>query len=158
MRSRHPAPVAEQVAGRTISSPRAADVMRRDFISVAASEKLLDAHRTMQLARLRHLLVVDDEGVLVGVVSYRDLQDDLLARAERAGPTRGRDELRDAAVRDVMVAPPYFVRPETPVDEAARRMLRLRLGCLPVCENGPGSPRIVGILTESDLLRAAWRR
>src|SRR5512134_1150296 len=83
MRSRNPAPVAERVVGRTSTSRRVADVMRREFISVGAAEKLLDAHRTMQLARLRHLLVVDDEGLLVGVVSYRDLQDDVLARANR---------------------------------------------------------------------------
>jgi hypothetical protein len=37
-------------------------------------------------------------------------------------------------------------------------MLRLRLGCLPVCEqDADASLRLVGLLTESDLLRAAWR-
>ena len=132
--------------------------MRREFISVGAAEKVLDARRTMQLARLRHLLVVDDGGALVGILSYRDLQDAALAHAEATGARRWQDEVRDVSVREVMVASPYYVRPETPADEAARRMLRLRLGCLPVCENGAGAPRIVGILTESDLLRAAWGR
>jgi CBS domain-containing membrane protein len=130
-------------------------LMRRDFVAVAETEKLLDAHRTMQLARLRHLLVVDGRGRLLGILSYRHLQDEVLARAEHATSDRWQADLRGLTVRDMMVPTPYYVRPETPVDQAARRMLRLRLGCLPVCENG-SSPRLVGILTESDLLRAAW--
>jgi acetoin utilization protein AcuB len=129
--------------------------MRREFITVAPSESLLEVHRTMRLARLRHVLVVDD-GRLVGIVSYRDLQDDALARAERLTPERWRAELGKVAVREAMRASPYFALPETPADAAARRMLRLRLGCLPVCENG-GRPRLVGLLAESDLLRAAWK-
>jgi CBS domain-containing protein len=152
-----PASTAGGVAAGSAIPPRVADLMRREFISVGAAESLLEAHRTMQLARLRHLLVVDG-GTLVGIVSYRDLQDDVLARAERASAGKWRDALREVRVRDVMVPRPYYVRPETAADEAARRMLRLRLGCLPVCENGVGSPRVLGILTESDLLRAAWRR
>jgi CBS domain-containing membrane protein len=129
--------------------------MRRDFVAVAEGESLLDARRTMQLARLRHLMVVDGEGRLLGILSYRQIQDEVLARAERDGPGRWRSDLGELTVRDLMVATPYHVRPETPADQAARRMLRLRLGCLPVCENG-ATPRLVGILTESDLLRAAW--
>jgi CBS domain-containing membrane protein len=148
-------PVQVEVVARRAGVPRVGDLMRRDFVSVAAGENLLDARRTMQLARLRHLLVVDGQGRLVGILSYRQLQDEVLARAEGASPDQGRSDLRELTVRDVMVATPYHVRPETPADQAARRMLRLHLGCLPVCENG-AHPRLVGILTESDLLRAAW--
>jgi acetoin utilization protein AcuB len=130
--------------------------MRREFITVAAAESLLEASRTMRLARLRHALVVDG-GRLVGILSYRDLQDDALARAERGSPERWREELRQRAVREAMVASPYFVQPDTPADEAALRMVRLHLGCLPVCESADDELRLVGILAESDLLLAAWR-
>jgi CBS domain-containing protein len=131
--------------------------MRREFIHAAPAESLLEAHRTMQLARLRHLLVAEGSR-LVGLVSYRELQDDALARADRLAPGRLREELRAAALREAIAPSPWFVHPEAPADEAARRMLRLRLGCLPVCADGPGGPRLVGLLSESDLLRAAWTR
>ncbi|TFG92267.1 MAG: CBS domain-containing protein [Myxococcales bacterium] len=135
--------------------PTVADLMRREFITVAAAEPLLDAQRTMRLARLRHLLVVDD-GALVGIVSYRDLQDKLLERAARGVACL--EALRTIPVREAMVAGPYCVHPETLASEAARRMLRLRLGCLPVCEKGPDAAlRLVGLLAESDLLGAAWK-
>jgi acetoin utilization protein AcuB len=142
--------------GRT-PLPTVADLMRREFITVAAEEPLLDAQRTMRLARLRHLLVVDNE-MLVGIVSYRDVLDEVLERAAQEPGASWREALRAVPVREAMVAGPYCVHPETPAIEAARRMLRLRLGCLPVCENGPGTAlRLVGLLAESDLLRAAWK-
>src|SRR5262245_19807102 len=156
MASDDPVLAAAEKALRRISPPRVADLMRREFVRAAPTESLLAVLRTMQLARLRHLLVVD-EGRLVGLVSYRDLQDGALARAERLTPERWRAELGGVAVREAMRASPYFVRPETPADAAARRMLRLRLGCLPVCENGGAAPRLLRLLSESDLLRAAWK-
>ena len=139
------------------STPRVGELMRREYVSLAPSESLLNAHRTMQLARLRHLLVVDGEA-LVGIVSYRELQDDALARADRLAPGRLQEELRQLAIRQVIAPSPWFVHPGTPAEEAARRMLRLRLGCLPVCDGGPDGRRLVGLLAESDLLRAAWTR
>jgi len=141
---------------RRMPLPKVADLMRREFITVPAEEPLLEAQRTMRLARLRHLLVVEN-GMLVGIVSYRDLQDEVLERAARETGVAWLEALRGVPVREAMVAAPYYVRPETPADEAARRMLRLRLGCLPVCENGTGALRLVGLLAESDLLRAAWK-
>jgi len=136
--------------------PTVADLMRREFITVPAEEPLVEVRRTMRLARLRHLLVVEN-GMLVGIVSYRDLQDEMLERAIRETGAAWLEALRAVPVRDAMVAAPYHVRPETRADVAARRMLRLRLGCLPVCENGTGALRLVGLLAESDLLRAAWK-
>lgn len=153
-----PAPAGGSAPRRRSAAPRVAELMRRDFARAAPAESLLEAHRTMRLARLRHLLVVD-EPRLVGIVSYRELQDDALSRAERLAPGRLEEELRAVALREAIAPSPWFVHPDTPADEAARRMLRLRLGCLPVCvDDGMVGPRLVGILAESDLLRFAWTR
>ena len=141
---------------RRVTPPRVADLMRREFISVPPEEPLLEAHRTMRLARLRHLLVVEN-GVLVGILSYRDLQDAVVERGTREDGVAWHKALHGVSVREAMVARPYCVRPETPADEAARRMFRLRLGCLPVCESGAEALQLVGLLSESDLLRAAWK-
>ncbi len=143
--------------GKRVTPPTVADLMRREFITVPAEERLVEAQRTMRLARLRHLLVVEN-GALVGLLSYRDVQDTLLERAARESAEAWLDALRAVAVREAMVVGPYYVRPETPANEAARRMLSLHLGCLPVCEpDADTGLRLVGLLAESDLLRAAWR-
>jgi CBS domain-containing protein len=131
--------------------------MQCEFVALAPDTSLLAARRTMQLARLRHLCVADG-GRLVGLVSYRDLQDALLAGLEAPGAAARLDALGAWTLREAMVPAPYVARPDTPADEAARRMLSLHLGCLPVCEGPDRDARLVGLLAESDLLRAAWRR
>ena len=137
--------------------PAVADLMRREFVALPPETSMLSARRTMQLARLRHLCVADGAR-LVGIVSYRDLLDALLARLEAGADPPWLDALAARPLREAMVPAPYVARPDTPADEAARRMLSLHLGCLPVCEPTGGDPQLVGILAESDLLRAAWLR
>ncbi len=53
-------------------------------------------------------------------------------------------------VRDVMTLRPRSVSAETPLKEAARDMVRLRVGALPVVDDGD---RVIGMLAERDLLR-----
>ncbi|MBI2462022.1 MAG: CBS domain-containing protein, partial [Candidatus Rokubacteria bacterium] len=58
--------------------------------------------------------------------------------------------LAKLTVGEVMSRQLITVGPDRPVEEAAERMLDHRIGSLPVLEGG----RLVGILTETDLLRA----
>src|SRR6266478_6205312 len=55
-------------------------------------------------------------------------------------------------VADVMTRKVITVKPETTIAEAARRMLRHRIGGLPVVDKGGA---VVGVVTEGDLLRRA---
>jgi len=116
-------------------------IMRRDFVCAGPDEPLEAARQTMRLARLRHLLVTRGDA-LVGILSYRDL----LERGLRAAPdvTRVGDAMRRA--------PLAVVGPDTPLDEAADCMCRYGYGCLPVTSAGV----LVGLVTETDLLRAAY--
>jgi CBS domain-containing protein len=90
----------------------------------------------------------------MGILSYRDLLERLIASAPRS---------RDGSARlgDVMTRSPSFVTPATSLADAADRVCRFGFGCLPVVEpeaaGPPGTGRLVGIVTERDLLRAAYR-
>jgi CBS domain-containing protein len=128
------------------------EVMRRDFVTVPAHASLGEAIRIMRLARMRHLLV-ERNGVLVGLLSYRDLQDRALEDRSRDPAPLGRP---DVAVEAAMVDSPYAVSPDAPLSDAASRMCRFRVGCLPVVEASDAGPRLVGLLTEADLLQAAY--
>jgi CBS domain-containing membrane protein len=123
--------------------------MRRQFISIAPDESLTEARQIMRLARLRHLPVVR-EGALVGLLTYRDLLEFLFAQAERASGSNG---LR---VEAVMVRLPHSISPEKPLAYAASQLWHLQLGCLPVVEPDGNGGRLVGLITEVDLLRAAY--
>ncbi len=125
--------------------------MRRDAPTIQPFESLGDALRLMQLSRLRHLLVTSGD-LLLGVVSHRDIRD-LLIQGPRGAQAR---LLRDVPVEAVMCAPPVTVGPEVPVTEAAQRARHLAIGCLPVVREEPSGARLVGVVTASDLLRAAF--
>jgi CBS domain-containing protein len=123
--------------------------MRREFISVAPQESLAEARQIMRMARLRHLVVVQGSS-LVGLLTYRDLVDFLFSEAARGAATSG---LR---VEEAMVRFPQSVSPDRTLAYAASRLWQLQLGCLPVVEADENGGRLVGLITEVDLLRAAY--
>jgi CBS-domain-containing membrane protein len=140
----------QDVRVTAVISGSVARIMRQSFVTAAPDETLNGASQTMRLARLRHLLVTQGDH-LVGILSYREILEGLL---EIGVPRSG------GRVGDAMRRAPAFATPQTTLAEAADRMCRYGLGCLPVLEPSPGAPpeagRLVGIITEADLLRAAY--
>jgi CBS domain-containing protein len=122
----------------------AREIMRRDFVHADPDESLLSVRQTMRLGRIRHLLVARHE-LLQGLLSYRDLIEAL------SGPEAA--ALRRARVADVMQQSPVTIVPESSLLEIAGQMCRYGFGCLPVVDV---EGRLVGLVTESDLLRAAY--
>jgi CBS domain-containing membrane protein len=132
-----------------------ASLMRANFISAAPEDTLLEADRIMRLARIRHLPVVKN-GILVGLISHRDVLSASIAKLEKSEPVERLDHLRSISIGEVMQREIETALESTTLASAARRMLRLKIGCLPVVRAGPSGPLLVGIVTESDLLRAAY--
>jgi len=153
---RNQPPAASAAAPKAaLQSQHVSDVMRRDFITISRGESLLEALQLMRLARLRHL-TIESEGVLVGILSYRDLQDELLARLDPGARLQGVPGPGGAVAVEHLTGSPYSIAPDATLAEAAARLERLRVGCLPVVEQGEQGLRVVGLLTEMDLLRAAY--
>jgi acetoin utilization protein AcuB len=119
--------------------------------TVEASASCHDAVTQMVRNKIRHLPVVERTGTLCGIVTDRDLRHQLFApQMFRSIGTVPVEELLAATpVRNVMSSPVISVGPDTDLQEAARIMAEEKLGSLPVVERG----RIVGIVTETDLLR-----
>ena len=129
--------------------------MKREFVTMSPEETLLEAERIMHLARIRHMPIVDG-GMLVGVVSHRDVVEWALPKRDGGSPKQGIQHLRAIPVAEVMHADPWTADPDTTLCEAAERMLSFKIGCLPVVERGRDGLHLVGLVTESDLLRAAY--
>ena len=58
--------------GRSLDEP-IGDVMTRDPITIKGDEDIVKAALIMSERRIRHLPVVDENGVLLGVISIRDV-------------------------------------------------------------------------------------
>ena len=141
--------------GVAIASELVGRHMRTHFISAAPGDSLLEADRIMRLARIRHLPIVRKER-LVGLLSHRDVLAASISKLVECEPVDRLDHLRGIKIEAVMSRDLTTATEETTLGAAAQRMLRLKIGCLPVVRGGPAGPSLVGILTESDLLRAAY--
>jgi acetoin utilization protein AcuB len=127
------------------------DVMTPDPITIEPQAAVGTAIAVMIERGVRHLPVVDDDGRLVGIVTDRDVRHRLFAPEiyPQIGKVPLRELLQQAPVRAVMSAPVLRIGAASDVAEAATRMRRERVGCLPVVEGSS----VVGMLTEIDILR-----
>ena len=128
---------------------RVRDLMSAEVTTLRRNDALSIADDVMHLGRIRHLPVVDDDGLLVGIVSQRDLFRGALARSLGYGAHAQQKLLGQLLVKEVMTNDPVTIGPDAPLAEAAHLMLKRKIGCLVVVQDG----RLVGILTESDFVR-----
>jgi len=140
----------------------ASDIMHQAVVSIPQDAELHDAVRLMVARRLSGLVVVDDAGKMVGMLTEADL----LRRTEIGtehrysklvaflrGPGReAEDYLRTHArhVRDVMHTPVLAVSKDSKLDDVVALMEKNKVRRVPVLEHG----KPIGIISRADLLRA----
>lgn len=134
----------------TSHSDRVAQWMQR-HVHVAHPHDSIDQARALcETHRVNQLPVVAD-GVLIGIVTDRDLRDafpSLIEEIEK--PTEAHRLTAAVRVEDIMTRNAITVTEEDGIEHAAAIMRSQRIGALPVVSG----PRLVGILTRSDLLGA----
>jgi CBS domain-containing protein len=118
-------------------------------IIVPPATSVVEARVLMTERRIRHLLVVADD-LLVGIVTDRDIRLNLPSPATSLSVWELNHLLAKLTVEQVMTRSVVIVDPARDARDAARIMVERRIGALPVLEDD----RVVGIVTETDLLRA----
>lgn len=121
------------------------EVMHPDPVTVSAGTSLKEAYKIMEEKNIRHLPVVDGEKIL-GIVTDRDLRLATSVLSKYPFDT-------SSAVEKVMSHPVQTAHPSDPIEIATRTMRELKIGCLPVVEDG----QLVGIVTGMDLLDTLLR-
>ena len=87
--------------------------------------------------------VVDAQGILIGVLTRRDIQSESAADSQ--------------SLREILTRPLKFVCDDCTVRQAADHMVNHNIGRLPVVlRNQP--TRLIGIVTRSDIVSAYRRR
>lgn len=114
------------------------DLMIPDPITIAASASIQDAIEVMKHNAIRHLPVVSASGALAGLVTLADLKQGLIPAM-----------VADVSLADLMIRDPIRVAPDDDIETAARLIYKHKIGGMPVVADG----RVVGILTETDILR-----
>jgi CBS domain-containing protein len=124
------------------------DIMTKTVKTVDRNDTLATADDVMRLGRIRHIVVVDEDRSLAGVLSQRDLFLGGLLKALGYGTHAKARALEMLVVKEAMVADVVTTTPETPLSKAAATMLARQIGCLPVVQGS----KLVGIVTESDFV------
>ena len=125
------------------------DLMTGQPLAVAPDTPVFEACQLMGRERIRHLLVTEGPR-LVGVVTDRDIRLNLPSQATSLSVWEMNYLLARLTVGQVMTPSVIKVGPGRDARDAARLMIEHKIGALPVVDGS----RVVGIVTESDFLRA----
>jgi CBS domain-containing protein len=131
---------------------KVSEIMESEVVTLAAGDRLDLAADVMRLGRVRHLPVLE-EGKVVGIVTHRDLLAASLSKALAFEPRERRTFMHSVDVGEVMTRDVVTVAADASLREAATLLLGRRIGCLPVVKP---DRTLIGLVTETDLLRAAF--
>jgi acetoin utilization protein AcuB len=120
------------------------DLMTTQLTMLAPESLVADAIQLLGECNIRHLLVTDQQGRLVGVFSDRDALRNM---------ARGCDPFV-TRVAAIMRQEPVSVTVGTTIQDAIDLLSFHRINCLPVVD---ADRRVRGILTTTDLLTAFYR-
>ena len=114
-------------------------LMIPDPISITEKTSIKEAIEIMKVNSIRHLPVTGEGNMLLGFVTLADLRMGLIPSMV-AGLT----------LSDLMIKDPITVDPDSDIEIAAQLIYKHKISGIPVVKKG----KLVGIITESDMLRA----
>lgn len=125
------------------------DRMTTGLITVNVDQPIREAWDLVEGRKLRRFPVLSN-GKLVGIVTDRDLRN-ATASSVVLTERKYQDYLLDSIkIESIMTPDPVTISPDADLRDAAKSLLRLKVGGLPVVEQG----RLTGIITETDMIEA----
>ena len=123
------------------------DRMTTDVITGHPDMSITDAQDLMLSRKFRYLPIVDDNGILIGLLTKSSLASALPSDTSNLSRFEISYVLAKVKVRSVMVEDVITATPDTPIEIAARIMADNLIGCLPILEDN----NLVGVITDSHL-------
>lgn len=120
------------------------EIMNTDVVTLPPTATIAQALQLLQQHRIRHIIIVNEEDHVDGIVSDRDVRD--------ASPSifikdADQSELQNE-IRTIMSHPVVTVHPLDFVEEIAQAFYDEEFACLPVVQNN----KLMGKVTEKDML------
>ncbi len=115
------------------------DIMSRPPVTAKETDDMMNVSRLMVKHNIGCVIIVDKAGKPTGIVTERDIVQRVAAK--NILPS-------DVKVSETMTRPLIVIAPDTPVNEAAKRMNNSKIRRLVVVERG----KLIGVLTMKDIL------
>lgn len=120
------------------------DVMNEEVILAEENEQVSHARNLMLKHGYSRILVVDQEGKPVGILTEKDL----IRKMRANGPQWKRRPIDKISIHRVMTSHPVTITPFRELREAVELMIKNNISSLPVVDDN----EVVGIITKSDLM------
>ncbi|OPX58722.1 MAG: Inosine-5'-monophosphate dehydrogenase [Methanobacterium sp. PtaB.Bin024] len=120
------------------------DVMNENVILVEENEQVSHARNLMLKHGYSRILVVNQEGKPVGILTEKDL----IRKMRSNGPKWKRRTIDNISIHRIMTPNPVTISPFKEVREAVELMIKNDISSVPVVDED----EIVGIVTKSDLM------
>ncbi len=125
------------------------DLMTSEVFALRKTDNLVVAKSLMELARIRHIPIVDQEQSFIGIITHRDILAATISRFADIDSKTQEEIYTNVPIQEIMRTDVKTVTPQTDIKEAAQILLDHKYGCLPVLNDH----RLVGIITEADFLK-----
>lgn len=126
------------------------DWMTANVITVTPNVSMMKASRLMKEHSIHRLPVLDDNGLLVGMVTDRDIKEASPSKATTLDMHELYYLLSEIKIKDIMTKNPISVRGDDSVEQAALIMVEKHFGGLPVVDE---NNRLTGVITDSDIFK-----
>jgi CBS domain-containing protein len=125
--------------------------MADDLFTLGIENTLADARIMMVQNRIRHIPIVDENNVLLGIISQRDV----LAAEESSllitDKFKRFDYEQSVKVIEFYRSEIMTINSKASVHQAALTIQKYKIGCLPILANG----ELIGLVTASDFVNVA---
>jgi CBS domain-containing protein len=127
------------------------DIMIKPVKVVRESDDFHVVKDKLETFDIRHLPVVDEDGILVGLMTQRHLFKIHSPRKLESGDWYyDKEALDNFILKNVMIKEPFTLGPNSTLEEAMQTMSQFKYGCVIVVDE---SRRPCGIVTRNDILK-----
>lgn len=119
------------------------EIMNTNVVTLTPAATIAEALHLLQEHRIRHIIIVNEDDLVAGIVSDRDVRD---ASSSVFRRNSDQSELQ-YEIQTIMSHPVITIHPLDFVEEIAQTFYDEELACLPVVQNN----KLVGVVTEKDM-------
>ena len=123
-------------------------IMHTKLVTIPPNTSLIQAKTIIEDKKIAHLLVVDEKGGLLGIVSDRDVKQSWASPATTLSVHELNYILKQLTVDMIMRKKIVTISPDATIERAASILQENRISALPVIDKD----KLVGIITTTDVM------
>lgn len=125
-------------------------LMSKNLITLPMDSSLSKAKEVFEKQNIHHLLILDDEGLLAGIMTDRDLYKHLSPTIGTSQETPRDTALMQKKLHQIMARNPITSQAQQSLNEAVLLFYDNHISCLPVVDK---KNKAIGIITWRDILK-----